>query len=75
MKRGGEVHTLPRLLGSGWFNIRDGRVVSKHRFKYTAVARGRQIAREAKVEHAIHRRDGRITAKNSYGNDPRKVPG
>jgi hypothetical protein len=35
-----------------------------------AVEAGREMARKLKVEHTIHRRDGVITEKNSYGNDP-----
>jgi hypothetical protein len=28
------------------------------------------MARVGKVEHTIHGKNGRISAKNSYGNDP-----
>ena len=31
---------------------------------------GREIAIRLRVEHSIHREDGAITEKNSYGNDP-----
>ena len=34
------------------------------------VAAGREIAKRLKVEQTIHRADGVITEKNSYGNDP-----
>ena len=31
---------------------------------------GREIARGLRVEHTIHREDGQISEKNSYGADP-----
>lgn len=70
MKRGGGVHTVPSATGKGWWNKLDGDVVSRHRLKETAVAAGREIARKLEVEHTIHRADGEISEKNSYGNDP-----
>lgn len=69
-KAQGNVHTVPNAGGAGWVNKADGQVVSKHHRKDTAVERGREVARDAGVEHAIHRRDGTIGEKNSYGNDP-----
>lgn len=70
MKRGGGVHTVPSPEGSGWWNKLDGKVLSKHRLKEAAVEAGRAIARKLLVEHTIHRMDGEISEKNSYGNDP-----
>ncbi len=70
MKRGGGVHTVPAASGAGWWNKVDGRVASRHRIKSVAVAAGRAIARTLRVEHTIHREDGQIAEKNSYGNDP-----
>jgi hypothetical protein len=70
MRPGGGVHTVPAVEGRGWWNKVDGRVISRHRQKDTAVEAGREIARKLRVEHSIHRRDGAITEKNSYGNDP-----
>jgi hypothetical protein len=70
MRRGGGVHTV--LLGERdrWCNKVDGQVVSRHRLKSEAVQTGREIARSLEVEHTIHREDGQISEKNSYGNDP-----
>ena len=65
-----DVHTTPNPDGKGWINQVGGQVVSQHRKKDTAVARGRQEARPRESEHAIHNKDGRIGRKNSYGNDP-----
>ncbi|HEU4993651.1 MAG TPA: DUF2188 domain-containing protein [Gemmatimonadaceae bacterium] len=70
MKRGGGVHTVPQLEKKGWCNMLDGRVLSRHRHKDTAVEAGREIARKLEVEHTIHRADGVISEKNSYGDDP-----
>ena len=39
------------------------------------VAKGRQRAQADKVEHIIKKEDGTIGERNSYGNDPRNVPG
>ena len=69
MKRGGGVHTTPAESGRGWVNQSDGRVLTQHRTK-VVVAAGREAARARQVEHTIHRMDGRIAEKNSYGNDP-----
>jgi uncharacterized protein YdaT len=46
---------------------RDTRVVEK---QSEAIECGRQIARNQASELIIHRRDGRIRARDSYGNDP-----
>ncbi len=70
MNRGGGVHTTPAATGRGWVNQSDGEVLSRHRTKVVAVAAGRDAARARQVEHTIHRMDGRIGTKNSYGNDP-----
>lgn len=70
MRRGGGVHTVPARVGRGWYNRLDGRVVARHRNKRTAVAVGRALARRLEVEHTIHRLDGLIAEKNSYGADP-----
>ena len=64
------MHTAPKAEGSGWINSQNGKVLSRHRTKEVAVAAGREIAIGLKVEHTIHRTDGVISAKNSYGNDP-----
>ncbi|KRE79227.1 DUF2188 domain-containing protein [Arthrobacter sp. Soil763] len=46
-----------------------------YRTKEDAVVAGREAARAGKVEHVIKNQDGQIASKNSYGNDPRNVPG
>lgn len=71
MERGVAVHTVPDPERRGWWvNKVKGEVVTRHRKKEIAIATGRGIAQEMRLEHNIHRRDGVITEKNSYGNDP-----
>lgn len=43
--------------------------------KAEAVQNGREMAMQQKSELLIHRKDGEITDKRSYGNDPRGVKG
>ena len=69
MKRGGGVHTVPADNRTGWYNKLNGEVLSRHRVKSLAVQAGKEIARLMRVEHTIHRADGVITEKNSYGAD------
>ena len=64
------VHTIPRAGKAGWVNKVNGKIMTRHTRKEIAVATGRGIARELRMEHTIHRKDGVITEKNSYGNDP-----
>jgi hypothetical protein len=68
MKRGQGVHTVPGP--KGWVNKLNGTVACRFAAKDAAVAAGRALARSKQVEHTIHRRNGRISQKNSYGNDP-----
>ena len=69
MTRGGGVHTVPGTI-PGWVNEMAGRMLSHHQTKAEAVAVGRRFAKRLRVEHTIHKRDGVIAEKNSYGNDP-----
>ena len=64
------VHTVPH--GDGWANEREGsdRVSKTFDTKQEAQKAGRETARRENTEHVIHNRDGKISEKNSYGNDP-----
>ena len=64
------VHTVPH--GDAWANEREGsdRVSKTFDTKQEAQKAGRETARREKTEHVIHNRDGKISEKNSYGNDP-----
>lgn len=61
-----------------WKNKREGpgrAFGAGYATKDEAVAAGREAAQADKVEHVIRNQDGQIGSKNSYGNDPRNVPG
>ncbi len=68
-KRGGGVHTTPNKDGNGWVNQVDGQVISTHHTKEKAVERGREEAKARQTEHTVHKTDGTIGEKNSYGPD------
>jgi hypothetical protein len=71
----GDIHTVHR--DGSWFNEVEGgeRASNSAATKEEAVSVGRDMARARKVEHLIHNQDGQIGERNSYGNDPRNVPG
>jgi hypothetical protein len=60
-----------------WKNRVQGssRAANKHSTKAAAEKKGRQMARDRKVEHTIKKQDGTIGEKYSYGNDPRNIRG
>lgn len=64
------IHTIPT--DNGWGNKRSGsdRVSRNYDTKKEAEAAGRDTARRSKTEHMIHRKDGTIGERNSYGTDP-----
>ncbi len=47
----------------------------EHDRKADAVLEGRDEARDRKVEHIIRNLDGTIAERNTYGHDPRNIPG
>lgn len=56
----------------GWAVRGEGndRVTSVHDTQRAAIERARDIARNQESELLIHGEDGRIRARDSYGNDP-----
>jgi hypothetical protein len=70
-----DVHTVPH--NEGWANRVEGnsRVSNTARTKAEAQAKGRQMAVKARVEDHIHKKDGTVGQRNSYGNDPRRSNG
>lgn len=63
------VHVVPH--GNKWAVKPEGRpAVSTHRTQGAAEEAGRRIARQAESELVIHRPNGQIRDKDSYGNDP-----
>lgn len=69
------VHTVKH--DDGWANRREGadRVSKTFGTKAEAQAAGRETARREKTEHVVHKRDGMIGERNSYGNDPHPPKG
>jgi hypothetical protein len=66
------VHTI--FAEGRWQNTFEGetsQVYELYDTKADAVAAGRAEAQRRKTEHLIHRKDGSVEERNSYGNDPR----
>jgi hypothetical protein len=70
------IHTVFRD-AQGWVNILEGssRALNTSRTKAEAAQVGRERARRDRAEHIIHRKDGSIGSRNSYGHDPRRRKG
>jgi hypothetical protein len=71
----GDVETYHE--GGKWRNRVEGESssTSTHDTKEEAMAVGRSMAQDRMVEHIIKNLDGTISEKNSYGHDPRNIPG
>jgi hypothetical protein len=73
----GDIETYHQ--GGKWHNRIEGGVdpaaSTTHDTKKDAVRVGREMARDAKVEHIIKKKDGTIGERNTYGHDPRNIPG
>lgn len=69
------IHIVPA--DDGWRVEREGqqRAVATARTQKEAADRGREVARKDRVEFLLHGRDGQIREKDSYGHDPRNIPG
>ncbi len=76
MARNPHVSVEPRPDGR-WAVQTDGtqRADSLHDKKTAAVSRGRELAGNKQTELVIKDENGRISAKHSYGNDPRRSKG
>lgn len=63
-------HVVPN--GDGWGVRGEGneRLTSRHRTQGEAIDAARDIATRNRSEVVIHRPDGRIRDRDSYGNDP-----
>lgn len=67
---GKNQHVVPRdgewaVQGAG-----NSRATSKHNTQADAIDAAKQIAQNQASEVVVHRRDGQIRSKDSYGNDP-----
>ncbi|MFJ7213572.1 DUF2188 domain-containing protein [Amycolatopsis sp. NPDC098790] len=60
-----------------WKNKVEGRsrAANTAATKAEATAKGREMAKDCRAEHIIRNQDGKIGERNSYGNDPRNIPG
>lgn len=68
-------HVVPR---QGQWAVRGAgsrRATSLHPTQAEAIAAARSIARNQETELLIHRRNGQIRARDSYGGDPFPPPG
>ena len=71
----GDIETFHE--GEGWHNRVEGspEVLSSHETKKEAEVAGRMYAMDRKVEPIIKNMNGRIASRNTYGHDPRNIPG
>ena len=64
------VHIVPREDGWAVRRPHAERDSSRHDTQEQAIEAGRNTARRERTEVVIHRPDGRIRDRDSYGNDP-----
>ena len=71
----GDVGTFHQ--DGSWHNRIEGSndLLGSYPTREEAVAAGRDEARRRKVEHLVHNLDGSIGERNTYGHDPRDIPG
>lgn len=64
------VHVVPR--GGKWGTLREGgqRATQVFDTQQQAIDAGRNMAKQGKGELLVHGQNGRIRARDSYGNDP-----
>ena len=76
MARKAQVSVEPRPDGR-WAVQTDGtsRADSLHPRKSDAVKRGRELAENKGVELVVKDESGKVTGKDSHGNDPRRIKG
>lgn len=77
MARKNNIHTTYDASAGNWRNISEGanRPAKVYSTKQEAQAAGRDTAIQRGVEHLVHNQNGRISMRNSYGNDPRNRQG
>ena len=76
MPKQGDVHVTHRKDQAKWVvEVEGGRAQSSHRTKAEAERAARVVAKRNKSELLVHRRDGRITERSTYGRDPRRSKG
>ncbi|MGB5982597.1 MAG: DUF2188 domain-containing protein [Nonlabens sp.] len=65
-------HVVPSKENGGWAVRKSGSTKVSRRFdrKSDAVNFGRKLSKKEETELYIHKKDGRIQDRNSYGRDP-----
>lgn len=63
-------HVVPHSQGWAVKGAGNERATSVHPTQAAAIAAGRDLARSQGSELLIHRENGQIRARDSYGNDP-----
>lgn len=65
-------HVVPSKDKGGWAVSKSGSTKLSRSFdrKSDAVKYGRKLSKKEKTELYIHKKDGRIQDRNSYGSDP-----
>ena len=64
-------HVVPAPKGGWDIEKAHARRISAHEeTKSEAIERAREICKKEKAELFIHNKDGQISQRNSYGNDP-----
>ncbi len=69
--KGNSHHVVPNP-GGGWDVVRSGgeRVTAHYERKQDAIGGGREVSKNQGTEFVIHNKDGKISGKDSHGNDP-----
>lgn len=69
-----QVHTTYNKATHSWGNVQAGKTKSpsapSYSTKSAAQSAGRQQAKSLGAEHVIHKQNGKIGQRNSYGKDP-----
>ncbi|MCM3609458.1 DUF2188 domain-containing protein [Cupriavidus pauculus] len=69
-----DIHVVPA--GEGWaVEAAGGGKRTMYATQDEAIQAGTERAKADKVELLIHGRDGQIRERNSFGHDPRNIPG
>lgn len=69
VKKPRDVH-VSKNAGGGWKVTQNGNKISTHQKQSNAIDRGKQQAKQDKVDLVVHGQDGKIKSKDSYGKDP-----
>ena len=66
------VHTVFNKERGMWETKKEGqqKPIASSQTKENAMIKSVKLAKKLEVEHVIHNKDGKISDKDSYGNDP-----